>query len=91
MILTQNWSNLDTLDYFNTSTKPYLLFSIIITTWKFKIKKPSVEVKISNLNNYLADCCWNGKGTLGMTNKVQMNKYPITKQVFNVHEKKRKH
>jgi hypothetical protein len=36
MTTAQNWSSLDTLDYSITLTKPYLLFWIIITCWKFQ-------------------------------------------------------
>jgi hypothetical protein len=39
MTMAQNWSSLDTLDYSITLTKPYLLFCIIITCWKFQSKK----------------------------------------------------
>jgi hypothetical protein len=33
---------------------------------KFKINKPSVEVKILNLIKYSTICCQNGKGTMAI-------------------------
>jgi len=59
-----NWSNLDTLDWFITLTHCFFVFLIIITCWNFQNKKPSAKVEISNLNNYSAICCQNGKGTM---------------------------
>ncbi len=39
------------------------LFYIMIMCWKFQDLKAKCQVKISNLINYLAIKCWNGKGT----------------------------
>ncbi len=40
-----------------------LFFDITTTVENCRIKKPSAQVDIWNLINYLATNCWNGKGT----------------------------
>jgi hypothetical protein len=44
------------------------MFIILLNHYLLKIsnKKPGAKVMISNLNNYLAICCWNDKGTMIM-------------------------
>jgi hypothetical protein len=64
MTMPWNWSNLNTLNHSMTLTNPCWIFYIIITTENFRIKKPSTEVKISNLNIYPIVCCQNHKGTM---------------------------
>jgi hypothetical protein len=42
----------------------FIIFNITITCQNFRIKKPSVEVKISNLIIYSTICCQNGNGIM---------------------------
>ncbi len=67
-IETQRRGSLDTLDQSTTCKENFVYYFVQpLHAKNFRIKKPSVEVKIQNLINYFIVCCQNHLGAMVST------------------------